>query len=244
MGSDAAWAKWGEVDPYFGVLTLDEYHAGNNREMFFTSGQRKVAGFIARYEQMFGPLPRGRALDFGCGVGRLSLALAREFDAVTGIDIAPAMLAEAQSNADEQGLSNVDFVLSDDGLTRAAGPFDLVFSYIVIQHIPVDRGMAIIDALLDRVKPGGGAIIHIATLHFGGLTSRAARWARQKLPGGGALVNIARGRPAATPVIDMNEYDLPSVIRLFEARGMDEIVLFRENHGNVQTVTLSARRPD
>src|ERR1700675_2313682 len=45
------------------------------------------------------------ALDAGCGTGFLSLELAGRGHRVTGIDFAPAMLAEAKKKAAERGLS-------------------------------------------------------------------------------------------------------------------------------------------
>ena len=58
------------------------------------------------------------SLDFGCGVGRLIIPFARVFEHVTGVDISPAMLEIAQRNCLEQGIHNVEFVRSDDELSR------------------------------------------------------------------------------------------------------------------------------
>jgi 2-polyprenyl-3-methyl-5-hydroxy-6-metoxy-1,4-benzoquinol methylase len=246
MNSDEAWSKWGKTDPYFGVLTHSEYRSDtleSNREQFFASGVRKIDSYLERYRRMIGDLPMGSALDFGCGVGRLSLALSRQFGAVTGVDISPDMLAEAERNAQVQRLGNVQFVLSDDDLSRAPGTYDFVFTYIVIQHIPVYRGTKIIDQLLSRVRPGGGCMVHVSTRHYGGLKSRVARFVRQKVPGGGQVVNLIRGRPMNTPTIDMNEYDVPEIVAQFDRAGMKELIVFAEDHGNVQTMSFMAQRP-
>ena len=42
------------------------------------------------------PLGKGKALDFGCGVGRLSQALADYFDRVVGADVSPTMIGLAR----------------------------------------------------------------------------------------------------------------------------------------------------
>lgn len=42
------------------------------------------------------PRERGVALDFGCGVGRLTRALAAFFDRATGVDISSSMIEEAK----------------------------------------------------------------------------------------------------------------------------------------------------
>ena len=48
------------------------------------------------------PAARRSALDFGCGIGRLSQALAEHFDQVYGVDISPKMIELARA-AQSQG---------------------------------------------------------------------------------------------------------------------------------------------
>jgi ubiquinone/menaquinone biosynthesis C-methylase UbiE len=68
------------------------------------------------------------ALDAGCGTGFLSLELASRGHQVTGVDFAPAMLAEAWRKAAERGLS-IQFVEADaEQLPFMAGCFDLAIS--------------------------------------------------------------------------------------------------------------------
>ena len=103
VDSDRAWQRWGETEPYFGVLAADRFRRSSfarNRQEFWHLGEVQVEERLRAAEQHFGLRPSGRALDFGCGVGRLSLALARRFDQVTALDIAPAMLAEAERRAE------------------------------------------------------------------------------------------------------------------------------------------------
>src|SRR5436305_6478657 len=146
LSTDKAWEKFGRDDPYFGVLADQRFRAeniGENRDEFFASGRWSVARIIETYERHFGNLPRESALDHGCGVGRLTLPLARQFAAVVGLDVSPSMLAQARSNADGAGVSNIEFVLADDRLSNAPGEFDFVNSYMVLQHIRVRRGIRI-----------------------------------------------------------------------------------------------------
>jgi 2-polyprenyl-3-methyl-5-hydroxy-6-metoxy-1,4-benzoquinol methylase len=71
------------------------------------------------------------------------------------------MLREAQRNAQEAGLGQIDFVLSDDKLSRLDGAFDFVHSFIVLQHIPVARGELIVRQLVKRLAPGGVAALQL-----------------------------------------------------------------------------------
>jgi hypothetical protein len=63
------------------------------------------------------------------------------------------MLTEARGNCANAGVSKVDFVMSDDALTAHTDPFDLIHSYIVLQHIPVECGLAPTDRMLSILNP-------------------------------------------------------------------------------------------
>ena len=163
--SDSDWRKWGEIDPYFGVVSFEEFKAeriAGNRERFFASGRREIETAIREIFAHYGDVAHGRALDFGSGVGRLAIPLAERYDAVVGVDISEAMIAEARENCRDAGVANAEFVLSDDGLTRLDGSFDLVHSYIVLQHIPVERGLALTAQMLARLAPGGVDLVRRA----------------------------------------------------------------------------------
>ena len=54
---------------------------------------------------------------------------------VVGVDVSPSMLAEARRNCDARGARNVE-LLAADRLGTLAPEFDLVHSFIVLQHIP------------------------------------------------------------------------------------------------------------
>jgi len=244
VDSDHNWRMWGERDPYYAVLADPRFRNGHidaHREAFFASGEIFVTHWLATFERHFGPSQRARALDFGCGVGRLTIPLAGHFDQVVGLDIAPAMLAEARRNG---GPGNIDYVLSDDALSRLAGTFDFVNSCIVLQHIPVRRGMALLARLLDHVRPGGGCLIQLSTRRNYSWWRNLRYHIRHNMPGGQALMNRLAGKAADTPVMQMNEYPLDDVLRLFSRAGFDDLLLRYEDHGGIDTTTIMARRTD
>jgi SAM-dependent methyltransferase len=245
MDTDQQWRMWGEVDPYFGVLTDERFSRANiaaNRKAFFASGVVDVERFIGQYEATFGPLPRGRALDFGCGVGRLAIPLAKRFHAAVGLDVSPGMLSEAEANAKSQAVENVRFAVSDMALSGAEGSFEWVQSYIVLQHISPDRGVALIRRLLGKVAPGGGCMLHVSVKRLHSMPRRVAYWIRNRVPFANALANLAKGRPIGRPGLQMNEYPLPDVLELFDEAGMPDVMVGLEDHGGVLTARLTAHR--
>lgn len=243
--SDHEWRRWGETDPYFGVIMNERFRRASiehNRDEFFASGRLTVEERLDAAERHFGPFARGRALDFGCGVGRLSLALAAHFDEVLGIDVAPAMLAEAGTNAKRAGIDNLRLALSDDALTQAAGSFDLVMSAMVLQHIPARRGLPIIKAMLDRLAPGGIAALQICLMRQGSMASHLRFWVQCHVPGVHQLVNLKRGRPMSEPFMQMNGYDLDRVLALADAESFDPPLIQTSTADRFVTGELLIRR--
>jgi ubiquinone/menaquinone biosynthesis C-methylase UbiE len=93
------------------------------------------------------------ALDAGCGTGFLSLELASRGHRVTGIDFAPAMLAEARRKAAERGVS-IRFEEADaEQLPFAPGSFDLVVSRHLLWTLPHPE--AAIDEWIRVLRPAG-----------------------------------------------------------------------------------------
>lgn len=158
--TDEDWKRVAEENPYWGVLSHEEYRSDimteEAFEQFMTSGESFVTNLFSLIHKHLSPefLPN-RVLDFGCGVGRLVIPLAKRAKEAIGIDIAPAMLELCQKNAKKAGVSNIVLTESDDALSRVQGEFDLVNSYIVLQHIPPERGYKFIQTMIDRLTIGG-----------------------------------------------------------------------------------------
>src|SRR5580692_8313144 len=77
-----------------------------------------------------------RVLDVGCGVGRWSRLLAARGADVTGIDLSPTMIAQAQRRAAAEGVAHrCRFQVQDLSHLDAGGKFDLVLGVTVLQHI-------------------------------------------------------------------------------------------------------------
>jgi len=162
------WRRFGETEPHWSVLTSEMFTADKieeNINLFYESGRGDLK-FI------FNPLTRsgipatrfGKVLDFGCGVGRLSLVLAAYADQVLGVDISPPHLKLARERAAQTCVMNVHFKAINgpadlDGLTG----FDLVVCLIVLQHNPPPVMATLLDKLLRTLALGGVAVIQMPT---------------------------------------------------------------------------------
>jgi len=115
------------------------------------------------------------ALDAGCGTGFLSFELAARGHRVTGVDFAPAMIAEARRKAAERGLS-VRFEEGDaEQLPFPAASLDLVISRHVLWTLPHPE--AAIDEWKRVLRPGGRLVI-VDSQFDAGATPPAAQNAR------------------------------------------------------------------
>lgn len=243
------WIAWGKRDPYYAVFSAEKYSTGTMsaeaRQQFFASGEQEIGAVLAtvraRFDANFAPR---RSLDFGCGVGRTTLPIARHSQEAVGLDISTDMLAEAARNAAAAGLVNVEWVPSDDTLSRLSGSFDFIYSIIVLHHIRPATGYAIIRRLLSSLNPGGVAALQILYQLDFPPPLQAARWIQARVPGANMLVNLVRRRPIDTPNMEGNVYDLPTVLTLLEEAGCPETLLQLQRQGPVRHVMLfTQKRP-
>ena len=83
------WHRFGELDPYYGVFSSNELKndklTEEKKEEFFASGVRHIQLCFDVASKIFNFHPGGQALDFGCGVGRLTCAMAPHFSEVVGL---------------------------------------------------------------------------------------------------------------------------------------------------------------
>jgi tRNA/tmRNA/rRNA uracil-C5-methylase (TrmA/RlmC/RlmD family) len=118
---DKVWEFYGKTNPYFGVSTIDKFKDENltrsAKDEFFQTGEAHIVRIWGEIEGSFiNDFKPKRALDFGCGVGRLVLPLSSRCAEVVGVDISPQMLEETGRNCAERGITNVDLALSDEDL--------------------------------------------------------------------------------------------------------------------------------
>jgi len=170
-GIARAWQAFGQTEPHWSVLTDDQFKPATiaeNLDDFYATG-------IAEIDLRFNGLKRNglpvtfeKALDFGCGVGRLSLALARYARAVTCVDISPPHIALAGERAQRKGIDNVSFkaITSVPDLEQFSG-YDFIISLIVLQHNPPPIMAAIYEKLLAALAPGGVALVQFPTYIHG-----------------------------------------------------------------------------
>jgi SAM-dependent methyltransferase len=148
----AAWDELGRRDPHWAILSEPGRQGSWDDDEFFATGRAEIDATLKELGDLL--TVRTAALDFGCGLGRLSQALAVHFDSVTGVDVAASMVEGARArNAFPDRVSyviNVAATLPFDDAT-----FDFGYSILVLQHIPPKVAAGYISELVRVLRPGG-----------------------------------------------------------------------------------------
>lgn len=162
------WEKWAHEDPFWAICT-DATARGHkwNIEQFFASGYQEIEQVVHRIDRMGIRLDRSSVLDFGCGVGRLTQALALYFERCYGVDIAPRMIELAQQyNAHSEKcqymLNEVDHLgLFTDSM------FDFIYCSRVLQHMEPKYSVVYIREFIRTLKPGGLLVFQLPSGQHG-----------------------------------------------------------------------------
>ncbi len=193
------------------ILSDPDQRGGKwDREAFFATGREHIDEALEHLRSVGAEPAPGRALDFGCGIGRLTQALAERFDRVDGVDIAPSMVEQAEQ-LNRHGERVRYHVNGRDDLSLFADrSFDLALSLIVLQHIENRYKSTYLQEFVRVLAPGGIGLFTIpshAALTPRGIVYRAVpneilnRYRKQRYGCSGVMELYGMRRPEVEGVI-------------------------------------------
>ena len=155
----------GTIDPreaaHFGRLAADWWDPKGSSAMLHKLNPVRLGYIRDRIDQHWSgdecdrrPLAGKRAADVGCGAGLLAEPLRRLGAEVTAVDAAPENIEAARAHAEGQGLE-IDYRVG--GVEVLTGPYDLVTSLEVIEHV-ADSG-SFVAGLAKALAPDGLLIL-------------------------------------------------------------------------------------
>jgi SAM-dependent methyltransferase len=221
--TDADWDAIANAHPFYGVLAAerfrDETMTPADIDTFYEWGRVDVEKAIEPYRRMTGAdFAPHRALDFGCGVGRMSFAMRKYAREVVGVDVAPRMLEVAREQAAARNVTDVEFRSA-----LPSEPVDWVASMIVLQHIPPARGHRILEQLVALLNPGGWFSVQLTFFrderHLGEVIRDIADYRYD-----GETVELLASRDADVGSMSMYDYDLNLVLRTLFLAGIEEVM--------------------
>jgi len=217
------WEQFGRDDPYWAILT-DPAKRGQkwDIEAFYRSGQREIGHLMHFLENHGITIAKQHALDFGCGAGRLTQALADYFEEVIGIDIAESMIELGHKRNPRP--DRVTYLHnSDPNLKKLdSESIDLIYSNITLQHIPPVHIRAYLREFMRVLRPEGLLVFQLPA----GIRTRdqTGKWRWQ-----GWLARMVyrlrldglyrRIRYYRQPIMDMHWLPRPEVKQLLENAG-------------------------
>lgn len=236
---DDAWEKFAKADPYWAVITDSRYKvgadgalSGEERTAFFRSGEEHITRIASTLKTHFGRqfTHRDCSVDFGCGVGRLLIPMARRCGRAIGLDISSTMRRLSMENALANRIGNIECYSGIDHAALAEVQFDWVNSYIVFQHLDTGLGYHIFDALLRHVKPRGAISVHFTVFKDKRLANYITDQMQYFSVDQTGVKTVSSDDPYyPANAMMMNDYDINRIYMLLEKHGFRSILTEHEN---------------
>lgn len=234
-----SWDRLGRRSPMRAILNPGGWGPEIwDRDAFFATGRKEIEAALDWARRCGAEPARGRALDFGCGAGRLTQALAERFESACGLDIAASMIELARS-CNRHGercryLHNVSERL--EGL--ADGEFDFVYSSITLQHVDPRLVPGYLREFLRVLAPGGALLFQLPAAPSrsfkGRLLALSPRW----------LMRLY-GRLRRGSVTEVHGVPREGVVRILEEAGAELVAVEADSSAGPQWLSFRylARKP-
>jgi SAM-dependent methyltransferase len=158
------WERLGAEDPLWAVLMMPGTRRGGwSVDDFLRTGRLEVDAALRHLRSLTRLRRLRQALDFGSGAGRITQALADHADEVVGVDAADSMLDLARKLDQTGGRCAWVRNTRDDLSIFDSESFDLVYSSLVLQHLPPRAARVFLGELMRVVRPGGALVVQVAT---------------------------------------------------------------------------------
>jgi SAM-dependent methyltransferase len=188
-----SWNALAEKDAFDAVLTRTRGTKDRwNVDAFFRTGHEEVEFILHRIRSLGSDVAVDRALDFGCGVGRVTQALCRHFQQVDGVDISHAMITRAQKLNRHGGRCRYHLNERDDLRIFGDNTFDFVYSVITLQHMEPQYGLRYLDEFFRVLRPHGITVFQVPDALLP--TTRPSTRSSKLLPGPACRAVIESGR--------------------------------------------------
>ena len=165
------WTRLGEARAFHSTLTDDRFLPQRLAEFdseFWESGDIEAKTFV---DYLDGLNVKGVAgatlLEFGCGVGRVTVPLARFCARIIAYDISRPHLALARERAATLGCNNIDMKAIDKDVPTEFEPCDMFYSRMVLQHNSPPIIGHILRKLIGALRPGGIGLFQVVTYCVG-----------------------------------------------------------------------------
>jgi SAM-dependent methyltransferase len=198
------WHAFGEQDPLWAILSTPGKRGGAwELDEFFATGRSEVAQVLRSIEKRGISYGRERALDFGCGVGRLTQALSDHFARCDGVDVAASMIEHATRLNRRPERVAFHHNEAPDLTIFGDQSFDFVLSSLVLQHMEPGLMTAYLQEFLRVLRVDGVAYFNIPERIVVPEELPREAW-RAKISLNGELPSVVAGQVARVPLLIKN----------------------------------------
>jgi hypothetical protein len=158
------WEKLGRDQPAWSVLSVDAYKSDDPSKIgaaFYKTGISEARRLLNSLQRHGIEPPFEKAVEYGCGLGRISIPLAQHCRQLYAYDISAPHLHLAKAYAERAGAQNIQFervVRPDQGIEQG---YDLYYSALVYQHNPPPLIFRLVNQALEGLAPRGVAVFQL-----------------------------------------------------------------------------------
>jgi len=158
----STWERWAAVDPVYGIINLrgKSLFVDKDQAEFFSTGRSDVEKVVEDLSDCQLMLRGQTAVDFGCGIGRITQNLSRYFGQVIGVDISSMMIEIARRLNNNPNVTYLGTESTSLGFLKS-GSVDFIFCLYVLQHNDLEDVWRLLEQFYRILKPGGLAYFQI-----------------------------------------------------------------------------------
>lgn len=221
------WDTLARADAMHAILTHDTKKDRQWNEVeFFKTGLVEIHDVLSELQRLQVSVQHKKALDFGCGIGRLSRALANHFDQVVGVDISDEMIRLAKLyNPSARFIFLVNQAKNLDILSP--NTFDFIYSNIVLQHVSPGISKMYLKSFAQLLKPTGILVFQLPE-HPRKFSRRLADLCRYVAPS--ALTKLVDNHNyKGLPRMDMFGISRKTITSLLSENNMDVLAVVEDS---------------
>jgi len=210
----ANWDKFGRTDPLWSILSHPKMKGNQwNLNEFIATGKREVNELVAYLHKLEHPFPQGTALDFGCGIGRITQPLCDYFETCHGVDIAPSMIEFANAFNRHRKCCFYHLHQQEHLALFADNSLNFIYCVITLQNIPPRYTKKYLVEFMRILAPQGLIVFQVPS-HPLTIKLKFKQWVPQWM-----MHYFYQAKYGDKPVMELHGVPQAEVIRLLKQCG-------------------------